>query len=271
MEQSLAGKTVAIPETRQLDVFAGLLERRGARVLRCPLVGIHDTPDTESVIQWVERVVNRGLDDLILLTGEGLRRILSIINQQQPTLREPFIQQLARSRKLCRGPKPAKVLRELKLNSELSAATPTTAGVIASLSEHDLTGRRIGVQLYGSYENPPLIEFLQQAGAEVDVVAPYVYADEAEDQQVQALIAQIIAGEVDVIAFTSSPQIQRLLLVAKRQEQEDALRKALADVLVAAVGPVVRDTLTAKNIHCDLMPTDSFFLKPLVTAIADSY
>jgi len=40
--QPLAGRTVAVPETRELEVFAAMLERRGASVVRCPLVAIHD-------------------------------------------------------------------------------------------------------------------------------------------------------------------------------------------------------------------------------------
>ena len=35
----LAGRTVAVPEARELQVVAGLLERWGARVLRCSRVG----------------------------------------------------------------------------------------------------------------------------------------------------------------------------------------------------------------------------------------
>ena len=35
----LTGRTVAVPEARELQVVAALLERRAARVLRCPLVG----------------------------------------------------------------------------------------------------------------------------------------------------------------------------------------------------------------------------------------
>ena len=34
----LTGRTVAVPEARELQAVAALLERRGARVLRCPLV-----------------------------------------------------------------------------------------------------------------------------------------------------------------------------------------------------------------------------------------
>src|SRR5689334_15460449 len=99
MTNSLNGRTIAIPETRELDVFAGLLERRGAAVFRCPLVAIHDAPDPQPILQWVDDVIAGKLDDLILLTGEGLRRLLSCIEQHAPTRREPFIAALSKVRK----------------------------------------------------------------------------------------------------------------------------------------------------------------------------
>jgi uroporphyrinogen-III synthase len=56
-DQPLAGETVAMPESRRLDIFAQMLEKRGARVRRCPLVAIHDAPDAGPVEQWIEAVV----------------------------------------------------------------------------------------------------------------------------------------------------------------------------------------------------------------------
>ncbi|EQD61230.1 uroporphyrinogen III synthase HEM4, partial [mine drainage metagenome] len=52
-------------------MFAALLERRGARVIRCPLVAIRDAPDPAPVLAWCRRFVAGEFDDLILLTGEG--------------------------------------------------------------------------------------------------------------------------------------------------------------------------------------------------------
>ena len=73
---ALAGRTIAVPETRQLDVLASLLERRGAAVLRCPLVGIRDAPDQQPVIAWVKRRLATPSDDLIVFyTGEGVERL----------------------------------------------------------------------------------------------------------------------------------------------------------------------------------------------------
>jgi uroporphyrinogen-III synthase len=262
-EQTLAGRTIAVPETRELDVFAAMLERRGARVLRCPLVAILDAPDPAPVLAWIRNFNAGGCDDLILLTGEGLRRLLGCIDRNAPELRAPFVECLAGVRKITRGPKPARALRELGLKPELAAAVPTTAGVMDAMRPLDLKGRRVGVQLYGTEPNIPLMEFLAQAGAKVSTVAPYVYADKSADAAVSALLGQLAQGTVDAIAFTSTPQVTRLFAVADAA----TVQAALAKTLVAAVGPVVAETLAAHGIHAQITPTESFFLKPLTTAL----
>lgn len=170
----MQGRTIAIPETRELDLFADLLRRRGAQVLRCPLVSILDAPDPAPVLAWVQRFNAGEMQLLVLLTGEGLRRILSCIQRHDADLHAPFVARLAEVRKLCRGPKPARALRDLGLRTELSAAEPTTAGVIATLSGEALAGLHVGVQLYGTDPNRPLIEFLHTCGATALPVAPYV-------------------------------------------------------------------------------------------------
>jgi uroporphyrinogen-III synthase len=262
---TLNRRVIAIPETRELDVFAGLLERRGATVLRCPLVAIHDAPDPAPVLVWIKRVIAGDCDDLILLTGEGMRRLLSCIDANAPQLRELFVAQLARMRKITRGPKPARALRELGLQSDFAADVPTTDGIIALLSQHDLKGRSVGVQLYGSDPNLKLIEFLNHAGARVLPVAPYVYADSAEDAAIQSLATQLQAGTVDAMAFTSMQQVTRLFAVLG----ETVAREALAKTLVAAVGPIVAESLTKRGVHVALMPEDAFFLKPLTRALEE--
>src|SRR5271163_292412 len=105
--QPLAGRTVAVPETREIDIFAAMLERRGARVVRCPLVAIRDAPDPAPVLRWSRDFAAGACDELILLTGEGLRRILSCIDRNEPSLKDAFVQALGRARKITRGPKPA--------------------------------------------------------------------------------------------------------------------------------------------------------------------
>ncbi|MBX5460198.1 MAG: uroporphyrinogen-III synthase [Steroidobacteraceae bacterium] len=263
LNSPLAGRTIAIPETRELEVFASMLERRGAQVIRCPLVAILDAPDPAPVLAWCRHFAGGGCDDLILLTGEGLRRLLACIERHEPALRDAFLGALARVRKITRGPKPARVLRELGFRPDISPERPTTEGVIDSLRAHPLAGRRIGVQLYGTEPNRPLIGFLESAGARVFTVAPYVYADQAADQAVLDLLGRLRSGRIDAIAFTSTPQVERLFALAP----EDEVKAALAGTRVAAVGPVVAGTLERHGIAVALVPQESFFLKPLTSAL----
>jgi uroporphyrinogen-III synthase len=264
--QPLRGRTIAVPESRELQVFAAMLERRGAQVLRCPLVSIRDAPDPAAVLAFAQAFTHGGSDDLILTTGEGLRRLLACIERHTPALRAPFLERLAAVRKITRGPKPARALRELGLRPDIAAEPPTSAGIIASLRSLDLHGRRVGLQLYGREPNRPLQEFLEGAGATVLTVAPYVYADAADDAAVQALLARLAAGEVDAIAFTSTPQVERLFAVADAA----TVRAALTRTLVAAVGPVVAATLARHGIAAQLMPAESFFLKPLTSILEEA-
>jgi uroporphyrinogen-III synthase len=263
-------RTIAVPENRSLDLFARLLEQRGAEVLRCPLVDILDAPDPAPVLDWLRHFSAGGCDDLILLTGEGLRRLVSCLERHAPELRDSFIAQLGRTRLLTRGPKPAAALRELGIKPQLAADPHTTAGVIATLSRLDLHGRRVGVQLYGTEPNLPLMEFLRGAGAEVSTVAPYVYADAAADEQVRTLIARLAEGGVDAIAFTSQGQVERLFKLAKANSLEDRLRTGLSRTAVAAVGPLVAEALRARGAKVDLMPEDAHFLKPLTQALVQA-
>jgi uroporphyrinogen-III synthase len=264
--QPLAGRTVAVPETRELELFAAMLERRGARVLRCPLVAIRDAPDPEAVLSFARSFAEGSCDDLILMTGEGLRRILGCIGRHAPELKDSFLNALGRVRRITRGPKPARALRELGLKPDLAAEPPTTAGVIATLSTQELAGRRVAVQLYGTDPNRTLIGFLEGRGATVQCVAPYVYADAADDEAVRALLGKLGGGEVDAIAFTSTPQVERMFAVAPAER----VREALGRTLVAAVGPVVAGTLERHGVTARLMPEESFFLKPLTNALEEA-
>lgn len=262
----LTGKIIAVPETRELDVLARLFEQRGATVLRCPLVAILDAPDPAPVAVWLHRFVAGTCDDLVLFTGEGLRRLLRFAERRE--MRDSFIEALRGVRRITRGPKPVRALREIGLAPDLQATEPTTDGIIAALSALDLSGRTVGVQLYGGDPNPPFMDFLAKAGARIDAVAPYVYASNVDDERVADLIERIAAGRVDVIAFTSAAQVRRLWAVARKLGREDPLRAGLDHTVVAAVGPVAAAEAVRFGMNPAIMPARVHSMKPLVNEIA---
>jgi uroporphyrinogen-III synthase len=263
----LAGRVIAVPETRQLDVLAGLLERRGARVLRCPLVGIEDSPDTAAVVAWLDRLSSLPTDLLVFYTGEGIERLLGFARREG---REAaFMVALRRIPKLTRGPKPKRALTRLSLDTDYEAAQPTTAGLVAAAANVPLPHRRVAVQLYSDGQDRELEQALRGRRVEVDSVAPYVYATGAEDEHVVRLIGQLEAGQVDAIAFTSKSQVQRLLALAQERKLEPALRAGLTRTRVAAVGPIVAAELAAAGLRVDAMPEHSYSMKPLVTSLCE--
>jgi uroporphyrinogen-III synthase len=262
----LAGVRVALPETRELDRMATILENEGAVPVRCPLVAILDTPDTAPVDAWLGELAQSGFDDLIFLTGEGLRRLLA--RAERIGRRDEVLTAIARARKITRGPKPARALHEVGLSTDLPAAVPTSQGVMEMLATEDLGGHRIGLQLYGSQPNEPLVRFLQGAGATVRTVSPYIYAPASDTQRVADLIAELADGKIDVIAFTSAAQVDRLWDVAQERALEPTLRQGLKRGKVAAIGPVVRETLEDRGVRIDIIPEEPFIMKRLSAAIA---
>ena len=265
MTKTLTGRTIVLPESRELNLFASMVEKRGATVLRCPMIAILDAPNPEPILVWLRQLIDGRFNDLILLTGEGLRRLLGFAEREG--IKDNFIASLDKVRKITRGPKPASALRAIGLKSNLSAKTPTTEGVIETLTKEDLQGHSIGVQLYGTHPNTLLIDFLCSVGATPYTVSPYVYSSHTDDELVISVIKQMAEGQIDVIAFTSGPQVKRLFDIADRCQLNELLLGGLERTKVAAVGPVVGEALTKRGIQLDMMPPSSYFMKPLVNEI----
>jgi uroporphyrinogen-III synthase len=78
MADSLNGCRILILETREEAQFARLLAEQGAEVLQCPMFIIHDAPDAAPIESWIRRFIAEPFDDLVLMTGEGLRRLLKV-------------------------------------------------------------------------------------------------------------------------------------------------------------------------------------------------
>lgn len=264
MKQPLSGKTVALPETRQLDELAQLLEREGAATLRCPLVGIIDHPDAGPVVAWLKDLAADRFAYLVLMTGEALRRLLGFADRAE--LRDAALAGLRKTRKVTRGPKPVRALKEVGLNPDIVAESPTTAGVLASLARESLAGKVVGATLYGE-PNPELVAGLEAAGATVKTVLPYLYSPASDADGVADLISSMARGTVDAIAFTSSPQVDRLWEVARQRGLEAELKAGLERTQVAAVGPVVADTLRDQGVRVDVCPERGFVMKNLVQMI----
>jgi uroporphyrinogen-III synthase len=267
MADRLNGYRILILETREEAQFSKLLAEQGADVLQCPMFAINDLPDPAPVESWIRDAIQQPLDDLVLLTGEGLRRLMKAA--RAIALDQDFIAALGKPRKFTRGPKPGRALREIGLEPQMTTEKPTSEGVIEMLSRVDLSDRRVGVQLYPDKDHGALLGAIAAKGAMAIPVTPYVYDARAADSHIVTAIEEMASERVDAIALTNLGQIRRLIDVARGRGLEARLREGLAKTPIASVGPAVSDELASHGLHADIYPAnEAFFMKPLISAMA---
>lgn len=267
MADRLNGTRILILETREEAQFSKLLAEQGAEVVQCPMFTIHDAPDPAPIEAWIRRAIDQPFDDLVLMTGEGLRRIMKLALARG--VDQGFVAAITRSRKFTRGPKPGKALREIGLEAQQTTERPTTEGVIEMLAKLDLRGRRLGLQLYPDKDHSALTGALAAQGADVDTVLPYIYDSKTADANIITAIDEMANGRIDSIALTNLGQVRRLIEAAKAHGSEAKLRAGLERTLIASVGPAVSGELAAHGLRTDISPADeAYFMRPLISAMA---
>lgn len=267
MADRLNGTRILILEAREEAQFSKLLTEQGAEVVQCPMFTIQDAPDPVPVEAWIRRAIDKPLDDLVLMTGEGLRRIMKLARARG--LDQALVAALAKSRKFARGPKPGRALREFSLDAQQTTEKPTTDGVIEMLARIDLKGHRLGLQLYPDKDHSALTGALTAQGAEVDTVLPYIYDPKAADANIVAAINDMAEGRIDAVALTNLGQVRRLIEAAKAHGSEAKLRTGFERTLIASVGPAVSGELAAHGLRTDVAPVeDHYFMRPLISAMA---
>jgi uroporphyrinogen-III synthase len=267
MADRLNGYRILILETREEAQFSRLLTEQGADVLQCPMFTIHDAPDAAPIEAWIGRVITMPPDDLVLMTGEGLRRLMKVVRRLG--VEREFVAAVGRMRKFARGPKPGKALREIGLEPQATTEKPTSEGVAEMLGKFDLKGHRVGLQLYPDKDHSALIGAIEAQDARVDAVTPYVYDAQAADANIVTAIDEMAEGRIDAIALTNLGQIRRLIEVAQARGCERRLRDGLSRTPIASVGPAVSDELKAHGLRTDIYPAaDAFFMRPLISAMA---
>jgi uroporphyrinogen-III synthase len=267
MADRLNGYRILILETREEAQFSRLLTEQGADVLQCPMFTINDAPDAGPIEAWIKRCIDRPFDDVVLMTGEGLRRLMKVVRRMD--VEKDFVASLGKAHKFTRGPKPGRALREIGLEAQQTTEKPTSEGVAEMLSRIDLNGRRVGLQLYPDKDHGALIGAIKAQGAEVDTVLPYVYDAKAADANIVTAIEEMADGRIDAIALTNLGQVRRLIDTARGHGWEDKLRAGFARTPIASVGPAVSDELKSHGLHAAISPAEgAYFMKPLISAMA---
>ena len=248
---SFDGLRVLSLESRRAPEIERLIRAQGGIPFVAPSMREVPLENNPEAFAFAERVFRGEFDMVVFLTGVGSRLLNQVIETRWPV--GAFADALRRVTVVVRGSKPMAVMREWNVPVAVSVPEPNTwREILAALDGRP--ERRIVVQEYGR-PSTELIEGLRARGAEVTTVPVYQWDLPTDLAPLREAVRRLAAAEFDVILFTTSMQIQHLLRVAAEKGVEDAIRRALARMVVASVGPTTSETLRESGIRADLEPS----------------
>ncbi|MGQ0631238.1 MAG: uroporphyrinogen-III synthase [Sporichthyaceae bacterium] len=244
---SLTGFTVAITACRRREELAGLLERRGARVVSAPAVQIRPLSDDGDLVAATKACIADPPSIVVATTGVGFRGWVEAADGWG--LGDELHSVLTAANVLARGPKAMGAIRAAGLRESWSPVSESLREVLDHLRARDINGVRIAVQLHGDPE-PELVEGLRAAGADVVTVPVYQWRPPDDITPLVKLIELVATRNVDAVAFTSKPAVAAMLELADQMGRREALLAAFrGDVVPACVGAVTAEPFEALGVR----------------------
>ena len=263
----LAGARIGLLEARLSSELAELVRREGGEPVCAPSVA-------EAAVDVLPRL--RGLIDdislgrvqlVVLLTGAGATSMLD--QARAAGLYEPAVAALRTVTTVCRGPKPAAVLRKHGIPVHLNARTPHTTTELLQVLPHSLVAEQGIALLHDGGGNPPLVEALRARGASVQELRSYEWRIPADAQPIEELIARLIDARLDAVAFTNQVQVRHLFEIGERMGRAAALRYALRHrTVVGSIGPTCSAALEQHDVEPHVVASPPK-MRPLVVAIGE--
>jgi uroporphyrinogen-III synthase len=262
---SFNGLRVLTLESRRAREMETLILRSGGEPIVAPSVKEKPLEDQGEVLHFVEALERGEFDMVICMTGAGLTFLRDAAAAHMPP--ERLGAALQRATIVSRGPKPVGILRALGVPVQVMIPEPNTwKEIVQAVAERP--ERRIAVQEYGR-PNLEMNAALENLGARVTAVSLYRWELPDDLEPLRRAARHLASGQVDVVLFTSSIQLDHLLAVASELGIEDQVKQVLArHVVIASVGPVMTASLEAAGLHPAIVPKHPK-MASLVKAAAD--
>jgi uroporphyrinogen-III synthase len=254
--------------------LATLIRNNGGDPRSAPSVKEAPLSRQGEVAAFIDRLTAGSYQFVLFMTGVGVKALL----QEAEGLGrlDELLQSLRKTTTVCRGPKPIAVLKRYDIPVSIAAPEPnTTAEVIQALKGLDLANQRAAMLHYGERAEE-MAEFLIGQGTLLDELWLYEWQLPEDTAPMKELIAEVIRGEIDSVAFTSKVQVRHLFQVAAEIGKVDELREALnSRTVVTAIGPTCAATLIEAGVPPRVVPehpkmgymvkamTDYFATRPL--------
>jgi uroporphyrinogen III methyltransferase / synthase len=256
----LFGRKIIVTRTREQasDLVAGL-EEFGANCLEYSTINIQPVDSYEVLDEELERI--NEYHWIIFTSLNGVKYFFDRLHSKgldARSLKGPEIAVVGKS--------TADLLLKYGVHADLIPSVFTGEGLAQSLLDQGVEGRNILIPraLQGREILP---ETLRGAGAQV-TVAP-VYQNCPAEGDKEFLRAELAKGKINMITFTSSSTVRNFLAMLDGENQDD-LNALLADVKIAAIGPITAKTVTDSGLRVDVQP-EQHTIPAMIEAIVDYY
>jgi uroporphyrinogen III methyltransferase/synthase len=238
----------------QAQRFTQLLEAAGARVIEAPAIVIGPPASWEPLDSAL-----RALSTFTWVVFTSVNGV-SMVDRRLSALGLTW-SALAGLRVAAIGPATADALREHAVRVDVVPAEYRAEGLVERL--RGLLGRDEHVLLpRAAQTRDVLVTSLRRLGADVAEVP--AYATRRADGNGARLGEALVAGEVDVITFTSSSTARNFAELFTDAER----RTWRGHVRVAAIGPITAATAAEYGLATDIMPAE-YTIPALARAIID--
>jgi uroporphyrinogen-III synthase len=256
-KRNFAGLRVLSLESRRGPEMAKLIASYGGEAAIAPSMREVPLETNTEALAFAKKLLAGQIDMVIFLTGVGTRALARVVETIHPL--EEYLAALRKIAVIARGPKPVAVLREWNVPITLAAPEPNTwREILRALDDNaaslPLKGRRVAVQEYG-VSNADLLAGLAERGAQITSVPVYEWALPEDTEPLRAAVSAIARKKIDVILLTTGTQVDHLLQIAAEMEQEEALRRALPQMMIASIGPTTSERLREHGIEPDMEPS----------------
>ncbi len=250
---NFAGLRVAAFESRRADEMTRLIQRLGGIAAVSPSMREVAMDTNPAAVDFAHRLISGQIDVVILNTGVGTRYLIQQVERHVG--RDRFLASLSDVTTIARGPKPTAVLKQCGLTPTYIAPEPNTwREILAIVDEHaPVANMTVGIQEYG-VPNASLVAGLEARGAHVISITVYRWDFPEDTGPLEDNIRTIVAGNCDVLLFTTGHQVVNLLETAGRLDLLKPLRSRIERMVVASIGPTTSETLRSARLPVDLEP-----------------
>ena len=265
-EPDFDGLHVAAFESRRADDLARLIERNHGIAHVSPSMREVALDENQASIDFANRIITCEVDVFIVMTGVGFKHLIRAIERHVDMQR--FLNCLQDMTTVARGPKPVVAMKEFGITPTIKVPSPNTWREILSTLDQQLPVNQltIAIQEYGK-PNPSLVAGLEARGAHIQAIKVYRWDLPEDTKPLEQNIRAIVAGEIDVLMFTSAHQLTNLFALAGKLDLENQLKSQFDTCVVVSIGPTTSEWMRHLSLPVDLEP-ESPKMGPMVVAAA---